>query len=432
MDGRTSAVNEPKIIVAQLGARHNYAVPRMLCDRRALTALYTDLCFHGLTAGIAGVAAPWVGRQLAGKLRRRTVQGIPAGLIRSASSVNIVGGIKGAAMPEAGFKRRNSLFSRRMMQWGVGDANVVYAMWGSGSAFWRHAKEKGLKVAIDVFITPVFHLIVAEERRAFPDWCADWEAQSPVLEALQHELIEAHVAEIFEIADLLVCPSQTVVEGIFAFSRRATPPISIVPRTIIIPYASTRGRNGDAEAHRGRILFVGGSDLRKGFHYFAKASVLLAAKGYEFRIAGVASERVRKHPQAQHLKFLGHLPQELLAEEYRRADVLVLPTLAEGSAGVVLEALAAGIPVVTTRSAGSLVSNGREGLIVPERNVEALAQAIETIVEDREMRAEMSKAALMTASRYDERRWGDRLYGTLKELVNRETRLDLAAIRQVG
>lgn len=77
MDGRTSAVNEPKIIVAQLGARHNYAVARMLCDRQALTALYTDLCFHGLTAGIAGVAAPWVGRQLAGKLRRRTVQGIP-------------------------------------------------------------------------------------------------------------------------------------------------------------------------------------------------------------------------------------------------------------------------------------------------------------------------------------------------------------------
>ena len=323
-------------------------------------------------------------------------------------------------MPEAGFKRWNSLFARRMTQWGVGDANVVYAMWGSGSAFWRHAKKKGLEVVIDVFITPVFHLIVAEERRAFPDWCADWEEHSPVLEALQHELIEAHVAEIFEIADLLVCPSQNVVEGIFAFSCRATPPISIAPRTITIPYANTRVRNGDAKAHCGRILFVGGSDLRKGFHYFAKASVLLAAKNYEFRVAGVASERVRKHPQAQRVKFLGHLPQDLLADEYLRADVLVLPTLAEGSAGVVLEALAAGIPVVTTRSAGSLVSNGREGLIVPERNVEALAQAIETIVEDREMRAEMSKAALITVSRYDESRWGDRLYGTLKELVNRE------------
>ena len=79
MDGRTSSVTEPRVIVAQLGARHNYAVARMLCERGALTALYTDLCFHGPTAGIAGMAAPWVGRQLGGKLRRRTVQGIPAG-----------------------------------------------------------------------------------------------------------------------------------------------------------------------------------------------------------------------------------------------------------------------------------------------------------------------------------------------------------------
>jgi glycosyltransferase involved in cell wall biosynthesis len=432
MDGRTSAVSEPKVIVAQLGARHNYAVARMLCERRALAALYTDLCFHGLTAGIAGMAAPWVGCQLVSKLRRRTVQDIPAGLIRSALSINVLGAIGRAAAPEAGFERWNRLFARRMMRWGVRDANVVYAMWGSGSVFWRHAKEVGLKVAIDVFITPTFHLIVAEERRAFPDWCADWEAYPPALETLQHELIEAHVAEIFDIADLLVCPSQTVVEGIFAFTRRAKPPISIVPRAIILPYAKTAVRGDDAEVQRGRVLFVGGADLRKGFHYFAKASVLLAAKSYEFRVAGMASERVRKHPQAQHLKFLGHLSQELLADEYRRADVLVLPTLAEGSAWVVLEALAAQIPVITTRSAGSFVSNGREGLIVPERNVEVLAQAIETIVEDREMRFEMSKAALMTVSCYDERQWGDRLYGALKELVNGETRLDLAAVKQIG
>ena len=102
---------------------------------------------------------------------------------------------------------------------------------------------------------------------------------------------------------------------------------------------------------------------------------------------------MRRHPEACNLTFLGHLGPAEMAEEFARADVFAFPSLAEGSASVTAEALGAGVPVVTTKAAGSIVRDGVDGLIVPERNPEALAEAVRSIVEDRDMRAAMSRAA---------------------------------------
>ena len=98
------------------------------------------------------------------------------------------------------------------------------------------------------------------------------------------------------------------------------------------------------------------------------------------------------------------------------ADIFVLPTLAEGSATIVHEALAVGLPVVTTRSAGSVVTHGLEGLIVAERDSDALAEAIEKIVDDRTMRNGMSEMAIATAADFDEGPWGERLVAALGRL----------------
>ena len=82
-----------------------------------------------------------------------------------------------------------------------------------------------------------------------------------------------------------------------------------------------------------------------------------------------------------------------MVNEFRQADVFVLPTLAEGSAEVINEALGAGIPVVTTPAAGSVVRDGIEGRIVPERDPAALAAAIDELLSDRPLRARMALAA---------------------------------------
>ena len=103
-----------------------------------------------------------------------------------------------------------------------------------------------------------------------------------------------------------------------------------------------------------------------------------------------------------------------MTKEFLSADVFVLPTLAEGSAGVIYEALAAGVPIVTTRSAGSVITNGVEGLIVPERDPLALAEAIQSVIENRNLREAMALASKKTSARYTEAAWSGRLCEVLQ------------------
>ncbi|MGH8102620.1 MAG: glycosyltransferase [Chthoniobacterales bacterium] len=109
-----------------------------------------------------------------------------------------------------------------------------------------------------------------------------------------------------------------------------------------------------------------------------------------------------------------------MAEEFARADIVVLPSLAEGSAAVIYEALAAGLPIVTTPEAGSVVRDGIEGRIVPSRDPEALANAIAETVEDREKRERMAYAARERAREFTWERYGERLIAALKSFAAKE------------
>jgi glycosyltransferase involved in cell wall biosynthesis len=76
------------------------------------------------------------------------------------------------------------------------------------------------------------------------------------------------------------------------------------------------------------------------------------------------------------------------------------------------------VPAITTQSAGSVVTHGKEGLIVPERDSDAIAMAIEKIVRNRGLRAAMAEAAIATAANFDERSWGNRLVEALTVLAD--------------
>ena len=109
-----------------------------------------------------------------------------------------------------------------------------------------------------------------------------------------------------------------------------------------------------------------------------------------------------------------------MAEEFARADIVVLPSLAEGSAGVTYEALAAGVPIVTTPEAGSVVRDGIEGRIVPSRDPETLANAITEIIEDRPRRERMAHAARERAQEFTLERYGERLIAALQSFATKE------------
>ncbi len=83
------------------------------------------------------------------------------------------------------------------------------------------------------------------------------------------------------------------------------------------------------------------------------------------------------------------------------ADVFVFPSLFEGSAVVTYEAIACGLPSIVTAEAGSVVRDDREGIVVPARNIEATAAAMERLGTDPDLRAEMSAQARRRAEAFD-------------------------------
>jgi glycosyltransferase involved in cell wall biosynthesis len=106
------------------------------------------------------------------------------------------------------------------------------------------------------------------------------------------------------------------------------------------------------------------------------------------------------------VRFLGHIPyrEARLVEEYRQADVFTLPSLTikgdkEGIPGTIVEAMACGLPVVSTYHAGipEIIVNEENGLLVDERDLEGLSKALGRLIEDRALRERLGRAAAQTA-----------------------------------
>jgi colanic acid/amylovoran biosynthesis glycosyltransferase len=104
----------------------------------------------------------------------------------------------------------------------------------------------------------------------------------------------------------------------------------------------------------------------------------------------------------------GHIPytSERLVEQFRRADIFALPSvtvhgLKEGIPGTIVEAMAAGLPVVASIHAGipAVIENGRQGLLAPERDIDALAEAFEALLADGGLRERLGRAAAERAAR---------------------------------
>lgn len=157
-----------------------------------------------------------------------------------------------------------------------------------------------------------------------------------------------------------------------------------------------------------RLLFVGHLIPRKGVHVLLAALHRLVTAGMDAQLTviGTGAERSRLRRQAASLgvaprvRFAGALPHEETAAYYDDCDVVVLPSFAESFGVVVIEALAAGKPVVATRCGGpEHIIDESTGVIVEPGDSEALADAIRRVDAQYE-RFEPSRLAEFVAHRY--------------------------------
>jgi glycosyltransferase involved in cell wall biosynthesis len=89
----------------------------------------------------------------------------------------------------------------------------------------------------------------------------------------------------------------------------------------------------------------------------------------------------------------GIVPRSEVHEHFKWADVFLFPSRSEGSATVTYEALAAGLPVITTLNSGSIVEDGLSGFIVPVGDVEAIVERLERFMASPKLLQDMTHAA---------------------------------------
>ncbi len=176
-----------------------------------------------------------------------------------------------------------------------------------------------------------------------------------------------------------------------------------------LPVASATPSSGDTpqrpDPHpvnsKFKILFVGRHIERKGICYLIEAAKYLPRDQFEIRIVGVGdlTEQLKKQAtaiaasNAAEIIFTGKLSPEALANEYKSANVFTLPAIVdskgdtEGLGVVLIEAMELGLPVVASNVGGipDVVVDGETGILVPEKDPKALAEAYKRLASDNEL-----------------------------------------------
>ncbi len=374
------AVGDMRIIVAQLGGRMHYAVPRIFYEAGMLGRLYTDTYIGNkplLELALGLIPAP-LGPGGARRLLGRKEERIPPAKITSFDAF-------GLQYARAQRRARGSLeltriyadFARTFCERVVTcrpEADAVWAFNGAALELFRWAKMRGKRCLLEQTLAPrkVACRLLAEESERWPGW----EPSMPP-PAGSDPLAEREEEE-WGLADRIVAGSAFVTDGI----RQCGGPAD---KCAVVPYGVDPKRFSSAasnveqrSARRLRVLFAGEVGLRKGAPYLLEALRQLGPKNVEGRFAGriaLAPERLAAYRDLA--SFLGSVPRLQMPALYCWADVLVLPSVCEGSATVVYEALAASVYVIATPNAGSVLSGTSAfGEIVPIRDIDAIANAL--------------------------------------------------------
>ncbi|HNP69478.1 MAG TPA: glycosyltransferase family 4 protein [Kouleothrix sp.] len=176
-----------------------------------------------------------------------------------------------------------------------------------------------------------------------------------------------------------------------------------------------------------RILFVGGDFRRKGGPVLLEWFRHQAAGAYELHI--VTREAVDTAPGVYVYHNMQPNSAELL-KLYHQSDLFVLPSLGECFGIATVEAMGAGLPVITSDVGGvaDIVDVGGNGFIVPSDNAAELGQAIAGVFADEQRRVAMGiQSRALAEQRFDVRRNAARTFGYLRQLADEHTLPNLKA-----
>ena len=394
-----------QIAVAQRGARKNYVAPAAFAQRRMLARLYTDFYAKpGWLSVCLQHLARLSGSGLLKAIAGRQAEGIPVGAVAHYP----LQALYGRYLKRRGLRRNDLLtgyllggkaFCERILRDGFGKADGVYAFSSAALELFEHARKNELICVLDHETPPVEqeHRLVREQWERYPQWSVARTATESMKAYAERQRKES------ELAQLIVCPS--------SFARDLVVSAGAVPeKTVTIPFAVDSRfflegpRASECAGDRKlRVLFVGNDPVRKGMGDLIMAFRELHTEQIEAR--GIGAWQLTDEGLAAArsvMQVLGAVPRTDIASHYEWADVFVFPTVSDALGIVILEAMAAGLPVITTTNSGGpdILRDGKDGFVVPVHQPDMIAEKLDLLASDRERCTAMGQSARVRAREF--------------------------------
>ena len=174
-----------------------------------------------------------------------------------------------------------------------------------------------------------------------------------------------------------------------------------------------------------RVLYLSYTNARKGLPYLLDAWRKLKLPNAELTLVGKYSgdvpDKLKKYCDSiieKDSSITWEGSTDMPAKYYRRASAFVLPSLTEGNPKVVMEAMAHGLPVITTTNAQSVSEDGKSGFVVPIRDAQALAEKIRYLYDNRDVAERMGREARKVVEH--KKPFGEAVFEIYQEILRRE------------
>jgi glycosyltransferase involved in cell wall biosynthesis len=232
-------------------------------------------------------------------------------------------------------------------------------------------------------------------RRFPPRWAQQLE------ETTEQSALRA-AARFYQVADLVLAPNQEILTTLTRLTGKAG---RLMPHGVDCDRFQPRPREL-VDAHQNRaftIGYVGRLTPEKNVHVLVDLEAELISRGISnirFVIVGEGSEKASLAQRMTRAVFCGVLRDEALAEAYRQMDLFVFPSRSDTLGLVLLEAMAAGLPVIAFRTSGpcAVVRDGSTGFVV--ETVTEMAAVISRLAMDQPLRLSVGNLARLEALQF--------------------------------
>jgi glycosyltransferase involved in cell wall biosynthesis len=316
------------------------------------------------------------------------------------------------------YKNLDNHVSARLRAKTKGNISAVYAYEDGAYASFAQAKKLGLKCIYELPIAywETRKKLLAEEAERLPGWkqtLGGGIKDSP--QKLEHKSME------LELADMVIVPSEFVLNSLPEWSKEKI--VQMAP--FGSPAATQIDKNILPNHHDKnrplRLLFAGSMGQRKGLGDLFSAIHLLNDSNIELVIMGSLSAPIEFYRKIlPRFIYEPGRPNEQVLALMKTCDVFCLPSIIEGRALVMQEAMSQGLPIIITPNTGGsdLVIEGETGFMVPIRSPEAIAQKLSWFLENRSKIQGMSKRAQQHAAKYTWDNYANSITNSIKTFLN--------------